>query len=112
MKKSVKSILAIAAIAFAAGSANVSAANFTATLPQLLPSFQNMDFSFFIDAANVWGVDYDSSIDDNSKIRSTTGLNIDVLTPVGPLSFSFSQPITKSSSDITESFRFNLGTTF
>ena len=71
-----------------------------------------MDFSFFIDAANVWGVDYDSSIDDNSKIRSTTGLNIDVLTPVGPLSFSFSQPITKSSSDITESFRFNLGTTF
>jgi len=90
----------------------VSAANFTATLPQLLPSFQNMDFSFFIDAANVWGVDYDSSIDDNSKIRSTTGLNIDVLTPVGPLSFSFSQPITKSSSDITESFRFNLGTTF
>ena len=90
----------------------VSAVNFSTTLPQVLPSFQNMDFSFFVDAANVWGVDYDSAIADNSKIRSSTGLGLDLLTPVGPLSFSFSQPITKSSSDITEQFRFNLGTTF
>tara|TARA_B100000795_G_C22800903_1_gene441881 strand:- start:1215 stop:3455 length:2241 start_codon:yes stop_codon:yes gene_type:complete len=90
----------------------VSAINFSTTIPQLLPSFQNMDFSFFVDAANVWGVDYDSAIADNSKIRSSTGLGLDLLTPVGPLSFSFSQPITKSSSDITEQFRFNLGTTF
>ena len=28
------------------------------------------------------------------------------------ISFSFSTPITKSSSDKTQSFRFNLGTTF
>ena len=90
----------------------VSAVNFSTTLPQVLPSFQNMDFSFFVDAANVWGVDYDSAIDDNTKIRSSTGVAMDILRPVGPLNFTLSQPITKNSTDKTESFRFNLGTTF
>ena len=86
--------------------------NFATTLPQLLPSFENMDFSYFIDVGNVWGVDYDSSLDDSSEIRSSTGLSVDVLTPIGPMNFAFSQPITKSSSDKTESFRFNIGTSF
>ena len=90
----------------------ISAINFNASLPQLFPSFQNVDFSLFFDAANVWGVDYDKSIDDNSKIRSATGEAMDLSTPVGPLNFSLSQPITKSATDKTESFRFNLGTTF
>jgi len=90
----------------------ISALNFSATLPKLLPSFQNVDFSLFVDAANVWGVDYNSDIDDNNKIRSSTGVAMDFLTPIGPLNFTLSQPITKSSTDKTESFRFNLGTTF
>jgi len=90
----------------------ISALNISATLPKFLPSFQNMDFSLFVDAANVWGVDYDSAIDDNNKIRSSTGVAMDLLTPIGPLNFSLSQPITKNSTDKTESFRFNLGTTF
>jgi len=37
---------------------------------------------------------------------------MNLLTPIGPLSFSLAQPLTKSSTDKTESFRFNLGTTF
>ena len=61
--------------------------------------------------ANVWGVDYNSDIDSN-KIRSSVGVAIDWLTPVGPLTFSLSQPITKASSDQTETFRFDIGTTF
>ena len=86
--------------------------NLSAVLP-ILPSLQNTDFSFFIDAANIWGVDYDSTIDKKeNKIRSATGIAINLLSPVGPLSFSFSKPITKSSSDKTESFRFDLGTSF
>ena len=89
-----------------------SSVNFNATLPKLLPSFQNTDISFFIDAANTWGVDYNSNIDSSNKIRTATGLAIDILTPVGPLNFSLSQPITKKATDITERFRFNLGTTF
>ena len=52
------------------------------------------------------------TIDDNNKIRSSTGVAMDILTPIGPLNFSLSQPITKSSTDKTEGFRFNLGTTF
>jgi len=93
------------------GANYVSTVNLSTTLPQLLPTFQNTDISLFLDAANMWGVDYNSVID-NGKIRSSFGVAIDLLTPAGPLNFSLSQPITKSSTDITESFRFNLGTTF
>ena len=71
-----------------------------------------MDFNLFYDAANVWGVDYSSNVDDSNKIRSSTGVALDWYTPIGPMSFSFSQHITKKSTDTTESFRFNLGTTF
>ena len=73
---------------------------------------QNTNFSIFLDAANVWGVDYDSSVNDDSKIRSAVGLAVDFFTPIGPLNFSLTEPITKGKNDITESFRFNLGTTF
>ena len=50
-----------------------SAINFATRFPRLLPELQNVDFSIFLDAANVWGVDYNESLD-NSKIRSSTGL--------------------------------------
>ena len=86
--------------------------NFASTIPQLLEDSQNVDFLFFIDAANVWGVDYDNSLDDNGSIRSATGIALDWFTPVGPLNFSLSYPLTKENSDKTETFRFNLGTTF
>ena len=86
--------------------------NIATTLPQVLPSFQNTNFSLFLDAANIWGIDYSSSLSDDSTIRSSIGLAVDFFTPIGPLSFSLSEPITKNKNDITESFRFNLGTTF
>ena len=85
--------------------------NLSTNLPKLLPEVQNLEFTIFLDAANLWGVDFDSSLD-NSKIRSSTGLAIDWFTPVGPLSFSFATPITKASSDVDETFRFDIGTTF
>ena len=89
----------------------LTAVNASSDLP-IFQSLQTIDFNIFLDAANLWGVDYDSSINDGSKIRSSTGLGVDWYTPIGPLSFSFSQPLTKNSSDKTETFRFNLGTTF
>ena len=88
-----------------------SAMSFSSTLPSILPTMESIDFSLFIDAGNIWGVDYDSSLD-NSKIRSSTGLSVDWLTPIGPLNFVFAQPITKSSTDIEQTFRFDIGTTF
>ncbi len=89
-----------------------SSINFASTLPRLFTEVQDLDLSLFIDAANVWGVDYDSSIDDNSKIRSATGIALDWFTPIGPLSLSYAFPITKNSADKTETLRFNIGTTF
>ena len=91
--------------------AELSAINFATRFPRLLPELQNVDFSIFLDAANVWGVDYNESLD-NSKIRSSTGLAVNWFTPIGPLSFSFAAPISKADSDKTETFRFDIGTTF
>ncbi len=89
-----------------------SALNIVTTLPDLFAEVQNLDISLFLDAANVWGVDYSSSIDENSKIRSSTGLAFDWFTPIGPLSLSYTLPLTKNSTDVTEKIRFNIGTTF
>ena len=89
----------------------LTALNVSSNLP-VFPSLETIDFNVFYDAANIWGVDYDSQINDSSALRSSTGLAIDWYTPIGPLSFSFSQALTKKSTDKTESFRFNLGTTF
>ena len=88
-----------------------SSTSFATTLPTLLPELEAVDFNIFLDAGNLWGVDYDSGLD-NSKIRSSTGLSIDWLTPIGPLNFVFAQPITKSSTDVEQTFRFDIGTTF
>jgi len=90
----------------------ISALNLVSNLPKVFENTQNLDFSIFFDAVNISGVDYNSSLDINNDIKSSVGLGVDWLTPVGPLSFSFAQPITKSASDITETFRFNLGTSF
>jgi len=89
-----------------------SSVNIASTLPKILPSNQNIDFLIFLDAGNIWGVDYDSSINNSNKIRSSAGLAVDWFTIVGPLNFSLSLPITKAETDKTETFRFNIGTTF
>ncbi len=89
-----------------------STLNISSTLPQILENNQTTDFLIFLDVANIWGVDYDSSIDDGSKIRSALGVGIDWFTPIGPMNFSLAAPISKASTDETETFRFNLGTTF
>ncbi len=90
----------------------ISAINISSTLPQVLPSFQNIDFSIFYDAGNVWHVDYNNNLNDSNAIRSSTGINMDIITPIGPMNFSLSQPITHKSDDVIETFRFNIGTTF
>ncbi len=85
--------------------------NASTTLPEFGANLETIDFQIFFDAANVWGVDYDSSLD-NSHLRSSVGLSVDWFTIVGPLNFSIAQPISKASTDKTESVRFNIGTTF
>ena len=93
------------------GGNHTAVLNASTTLPEFGANLEKLDFQLFFDAANVWGVDYDSSLD-NSTLRSSTGVSVDWYTPIGPLNFSFAQPLSKASSDKTETFRFNIGTTF
>ena len=86
--------------------------NFTSSIPQILENSENIDFLVFFDAGNVWGVDYFDGDDEGSEIRSATGVAVDWLTPVGPLNFTLALPVTKADSDKTETFRFNIGTSF
>ena len=85
--------------------------NFASNVPQFFEESQNLDFLIFADAADIWGVDYDSSIKGNG-IRSSIGVALDWTSPIGPLNFTLAYPVTKKTGDKTESFRFNLGTTF
>ena len=80
-------------------------------MPEFGSNLETIDFQLFFDAANVWGVDYDSTLD-NSHLRSSVGLGVDWFTVVGPLNFSITQTLSKADSDKTESVRFNIGTTF
>ena len=68
--------------------------------------------SLFFDIGNNWGVDYDSSIDDSDKWRSSVGINTVWLSPLGPMTVIFAENITKASTDVTQGFKFQLGTTF
>ncbi len=89
-----------------------AAINLSTTLPMLLPSLESIDFKYFLDIGNVWGVDYSDAVDQSNTIRSSTGLAVDWFTPIGPMSFSLSQNLSKADTDKTETFQFNLGTTF
>ena len=89
-----------------------TAVGFEAQLPNLLPEATRTDVSIFLDSANVWAVDYDSSLDASSKIRSSIGIAANVYTTIGPLSFTLAQDLSKASSDVAETFNFRLGTSF
>ena len=81
-------------------------------MPNLLPDNTKTEIGTFLDIGNVWGVDYDDSIDESNKLRSSAGIAIDWSSPIGPMSFILSSNIEKASTDKTQSFTFNLGTTF
>ena len=89
----------------------ISTINATSTIPKILENVQSVDIVMFADIGNIWGVDYNSSLDVD-EIRSSIGVGLDWATPVGPLTFSLAHPISKAKTDITEMFRFNLGTSF
>jgi outer membrane protein insertion porin family len=89
-----------------------AALNFEANLPNLLPENTRTEVGLFLDFGNIWSVDYDSSVGDSNKIRSTTGVAASWISPLGPMTFTFSQDLSKAQTDKTEAFSFNLGTTF
>lgn len=89
-----------------------AALNFEANLPTILPENTNADLGAFLDFGNVWGVDYDDTIDDSNKIRSSTGVVANWMSPIGPMSFVLAHDLSSVDTDQTQRFTFNLGTTF
>ena len=80
-------------------------------MPNFLFENENIDLNFFVDLANVWEVDYNDNLDSN-KIRSSTGIAINWFSGIGPLTFSYALPISEADTDVTEKFRFQIGTSF
>ena len=56
------------------GGNHLTSLNMSATLPNILEGLDNLDVGVFFDAANIWGIDYNSSLDDKSTIRSSAGI--------------------------------------
>ena len=83
----------------------------SSTFPNPLPEKWNAKSIIFLDAGNVWGVDYDST-KDIDKVRSSAGISLDWISPLGPLSFTFSEAISKATGDKDESFSFKIGSSF
>ena len=86
-------------------------ASVSSTFPNYLPEKWNANSSIFFDTGNVWGVDFDSSLD-SDRIRSSIGVSLDWISPLGPLNFTLSETMSSANGDKEESFSFNLGSVF
>jgi len=86
-------------------------ASLSSTIPNPIPDSWNAKSIIFLDAGNVWGVDFDESLDSN-KIRSSAGLSLEWVSPLGPLSITLSENISKADGDLEESFSFQIGSNF
>ena len=86
-------------------------ASISSTIPNPFPEKWNAKSIIFLDNGNVWGVDYNSSLDSN-KIRSSAGLSLDWISPLGPISFTYAEIISSANGDIEENFNFQIGSSF
>ena len=86
--------------------------NFKSSFPNPIPENFRPNTYLFYDIGNVWGADYSDIISGNSKLRSSTGLALDVVSPIGPLSFTYGIPLSKATTDKEQRFLFNIGSSF
>ena len=94
------------------GGNNLATLSLKSTFPNPIPENLRANTFVFFDVGNVWGADYSDLISDSSKIRSSTGVAVDIMSPVGPLSFTYSIPLSKVSTDKEQKFLFNIGSSF
>ncbi len=97
-------------------------------VPFLDESYANsVRTSIFWDAGNVWDTEFNlkqyddlaleeiskiEDFSDPSRFRSSAGISIQWLSPMGPMIFSFAKPIREQEGDDHEFFSFNIGKTF
>ena len=72
------------------GGNNLATLSLKSTFPNPIPENLRATTFVFLDMGNVWGADYSSSISDSSKLRTSTGIALDLMSPIGPLSFTYS----------------------
>jgi outer membrane protein insertion porin family len=94
------------------GGNNLATLSLKSTFPNPIPENLRATTFLFLDMGNVWGADYSSSISDSSKLRTSTGIALDLISPIGPLSFTYSIPLSKASTDKEQNFLFNIGSSF
>lgn len=87
------------------------ASTFSTTVPNGLPDKWAAETSLFFDVGNVWGSDFQGPSSSNT-VRSSVGLGFSWRSPIGPLSFTYAEAITKNSTDTLDNFNFKLGGTF
>ncbi|PHR64902.1 outer membrane protein assembly factor BamA [Pseudidiomarina marina] len=84
--------------------------------------------SFYIDVGNVWDTEFDyatysqlellgnseplKDYSEPSHYRAAAGISIQWISPMGPITLSFGRPIKSEETDRTQTFTFNIGTTF
>ena len=94
------------------GGNNLATLSLKSTFPNPIPESLRATTFLFFDMGNVWGADYSNTISDSSKLRTSTGIALDLMSPIGPLSFTYSIPLSKASTDKEQSFLFNIGSSF
>jgi outer membrane protein insertion porin family len=94
------------------GGNNLATLSLKSTFPNPIPENLRATTFLFFDIGNVWGADYSSLISDSSKLRTSTGVALDLVSPIGPLSFTYSIPLSKASTDKAQNFLFNIGSSF
>jgi outer membrane protein insertion porin family len=94
------------------GGNNLATLSLKSTFPNPIPENLRAATFLFLDMGNVWGADYSSLISDSSKLRTSTGIALDLVSPIGPLSFTYSIPLSKATTDKEQNFLFNIGSSF
>ena len=69
----------------------------------------NILFSNYFSVGSLWDNDYKK---DDHKLRASFTTAFDILTPIGPLTLSYSIPLEKEQNDKTNNVSFSIGTTF